>query len=218
MAAKTKGYCAVAVDMDGVLVDFCTPYAKLLKVGYPELKESAWNPPKSYDWDKKAGVPKDVINTVWESIKETRDFWVNLKFIPGKVELNDLYSLAESIPGYVITSRPDGYDYSIVSATGENLDNKGLCNLAVICSDKKELLVEPLGIRFFLDDKIENVVKVNEVMKEKCPDTYICAILDTPYNQHGLPEECVRVQSLGEFLDLVYAVCEKAGEEVNEGN
>lgn len=213
MAAKPKGYNSFAVDMDGVLVDFCTPYAKLLKVGYPELKESVWNPPKTYDWDKKAGVPKDVINTVWESIKETRDFWVKLKFIPGKKELNDLYSLGESIPGYVVTSRPDGYDYSIVSATQECLESKALPNLGVVCSDKKEMLVEPLGIRFFLDDKMDNVVKVNEVMKEKCDGMYICAILDTAYNQHGLPEECVRVQSLGEFLDLIYAVVEKENKD-----
>jgi uncharacterized HAD superfamily protein len=218
MAAKPRGYYAVGVDMDGVLVDFITPYAKLLKVGYPSLPEEAYTNPKTYNWDTRAGVPKDVINAVWESIKETRDFWVKLKFIPGKAELHDLYTLAEAIPVYVITSRPDGYDYSITSATSECLDNKNLPNLSVVCSDKKELLVEPLGLRFFIDDKLENVMKVSEKMTELCEDTCVCALLDTAYNQGPLPEGIQRVNSLGEFLDLIYAVLQNDGdvEEVKE--
>lgn len=214
MAPSKKEARALVFDMDGVLVDFNTAYAKKLHAIWPEFDIKVAKEPTTWKWDKAAGISKEVIDDAWEMIKEDKEFWPSLKPLVEKKTIEDIFNFSLVMPTYVITSRPDGYTYSIVDATVKSLENIGLPSLGVICADQKELLVEPIGIRFFIDDKMDNVTTVRDAIKR---DGAVVALLTAAYNEKEvLPEGVIRVASVDEFLELVYQVIVKEVENGDE--
>lgn len=193
-------YKAMGLDLDGVLADFSPAYLKLLR-RTEDLPVSA-KEMESFGWDRK--FSKEARNTAWEAIKEDRDFWAKLPCLVSKETLNTINQFGLYIPVYAITSRPNGYTYSVADATIRWLENNEIPNLGVIVASDKGALAEPLGLRYFLDDKIENVNTVAEATK--CEFPLIALLSKNPEDEKKLTKPAIRVESVDEFLGLTLAM------------
>lgn len=189
----------IGIDVDGVLACFFKAYedltvevagVDLFPARYPEVLPPTWNWPEHY------GYSDEVMKEVWNRIKTSPSYWMNLTALPGaRGLLKALNGSAHQI--YFITDRPSVSSFSAQKQTADWLARHGFDYPAVIISGKhatKGDVCKGLMIEAYLDDKGENLVDV----EEKSPNTR-AYILDYPYNEEF--DVSRRVYSLREFLE-----------------
>lgn len=211
---KSKREWAIGYDCDGVLASFDRSYVKLLKKLQPGIAPTG---DRTWDIGKWVGATKETENAAWETIKSSRQFWVDLEPLASKQEFEQISAFAEWMPSYIITSRPDGVTYSTVDSTIWWMEKHGITNLGAIVADDKAALVKPLGLRFYIDDKPEHVNDVAEVMNQYHSMPFVCAFIERPYTVGAeVSPLATRVRSVAEFLDVVYGMIKDQFEEEDE--
>ncbi len=195
----------IGIDIDGVLADFNSSYIMLLEElsGKPlRQPDDEW--PDHWNYDAELVGPL-IINEAWRHIHEEH-FWLGLdpteEYCETINELNRLHIDGHSI--YFLTNRPG--KWALVD-TVEWLEENGANDPEVIIAkDAHDKAAHALKrkIDFFLDDKPENCLAVNEV----CPNVYV---LDRPWNRTWDNKTIKRIQHPLEMLTDIQEVATKYG-------
>ena len=175
------------IDIDGCLADFCGGFTKLLKAQRDlPITYDVW------DWDKKAGYTKEERDKAWHQI-HTTDFWFELEPLDGALDaLDKLESMSENNDIYFITHRSGK---QAKQQTEDWLFQYGITTPTVLISGlDKTPLIESLELDFYVDDKLDNIVRA----KDTRADLYL---VDAPYNKPTNEGWIKRVKSVKEALD-----------------
>lgn len=172
----------IGMDVDGVLADFSSAFATLIRqqTGI-DAKHGPEGPP-SWHWHREAGVTKSQENKLWETIKLSHTFWVSLKPLPGAYEV---LRMLDALQGYYkaqtyfITARPGDWAHE---QTKRWLRTWGMADPQVLIAkspEEKALVARGLGLDCVVDDRLENV--------NACVEAKVQAFLvNRPYNQGNL--------------------------------
>lgn len=190
----------LALDLDGVFFDFCTPYADLLiEVDGVDRLPEGWrkDPEKhmpTWFWERHYGYTKEVEAEVWQKhILPSKDFWFKLKPLPYAretlAELNQLQKEGHEI--YYLSHR---HGETAMLQTQRSLYEHGIDYPSVILTGNKRDVIKALGIEFFVDDKLETV---NELWDMVGKHFYL---KDAPYNREGRLKEVKVIGSAKEAL------------------
>lgn len=182
----------LGLDVDGIFSNFSTGYAKVLTeetgIIFPDYSKVE---PETWYWEREAGVTKEQEAKVWERIKASPYFWLDLEPHEGAVDfLNKLNETFHEV--YFITDRPGHRSQDqTVQWLSYWIDSPSV----IISRHGKGVVCKAIGIEVYLDDKQENILDV----LEKSPLTD-CYMLNKPYNKelHGID---LAVKSLAEFGD-----------------
>ncbi len=191
----------VVIDVDGVLADFNTPFAKKLSevsgISLDQFTFTEWH------WYRKTGIDKALVTQVWDEICEPNsyaaaDFWLNL------APTRDAYQLIrwicdrplEYTPYFVTARSPVLYDFTFDWLK----DYFDLDRPRLIMSEHKGLICSGLDATHFIDDKYDNCLNV---LRMRGTSTLVC-VLDQPYNKPPDAHHYIRrLPSLRAFLELL---------------
>lgn len=190
----------VVIDIDGVIGDFNTPFAKKLSEfsGIPldQFTFTEWY------WYEKTGISKKLVSKAWDSIIEDPvgrwDFWFHrVAALPEVVDpLKDLIDSPIFNPIFVTARNPRTY-----VATYEWLRNRfGFPYPQLIMSQRKGFICEALNAFAFIDDKYENCL---DVLRMRGTSTLV-ALCDQPYNRSKVLHPYMhRLSGMHEFLAFI---------------
>lgn len=180
----------IAIDVDGVLADFVTPFAALLEAQTGKIIPL---PPTTWDFHYAAGITKAESRRAWEHITST-SFFFGLEEEPFAAEtlhlLDNLNENGHQV--YFITTRPGS---QAKLWTEEWLNSRGVfVPTVLIAKDEpaKGLLAKGLALDVFIDDKPENCAEVVKATRQQIiykgieTNTFVypCIYLvNRPYNQ-----------------------------------
>jgi len=193
----------LAVDIDGVLSNFCDAFAKILtdQTGMAFPKTSVdW--PECWDWDRAAGVTPEQETAAWKTVWGDAEFWLNLRMFPETqlvaTQLNYLSKIGHEV--VFITNR-----------AGERAKNQterwlygiGIDYPTVLLAANKIPLIRLLGIDFFIDDNLDTVNEVARVAEEEKLPVYGHVYLKAAaYNRTGRRGDLKVVDGVLEALRL----------------
>lgn len=187
----------VIFDIDGVLADFNTPFAKLLseRSGIPldQFTFTEWY------WYRKTGIDKKLVRQAWDDVvNNPADFWLNLKLINSPQTALDIMEIEDLglEPVFVTARNP-----KLRAITNEWLyERLGIRNPYLILSPKKGHICEALDAIAFLDDKYDNCLDVLRMRGTKT----LVALRDQPYNRSTPPDPYLhRLSGVREFCQLL---------------
>ena len=176
----------VACDLDGCLVCWNTPFAKLLiKAQGEDLLPPDWERTEPewvtcWDWPSHYGYTKISQELAWHEARESGDFWYRLPaYKEAQVVLDTLNDLvnADEIDLYFITQRSGS---RAKQSTEMWLYDRGLLNPTVLVTGNKIPVLKGLGTDFFIDDRLETVIQAHRAGLSK--GVYL---LDRPWNRAG---------------------------------
>lgn len=197
----------LGVDLDGVLANFTDAYAKLAteRTGIQFPKMSAdW--PRSWYWDRDAGVSKEDEKAIWQEITEGNTFWYRLEPLPGAHDtircLEKLVRQGHDV--YFITNR---MGRQAKTQTEQWLYNLGMNYPTVLVASDKLPIIKSLGIDFYIDDKPETVHEIAEANLDQMiagghPVVGKLYMKDMAYNRQYTELPFFRVNSLEEALKM----------------
>ena len=184
----------IGIDIDGVLADFTTDYIELLcEVSgvdrRPTSLYTTWQAP-CWGFEEGLGFSKKDINTTWEVIKLSDDFWFNLA--PLSPEIN-LHALANNDEVYFITTRVGKHVKHQTEQWLKEIHN--VLNPTVLISADKGAVARGLELDVFIDDRDKNLWSVKGARKQTQ-----CYVLDYPYNSGVDSTIATRIQQLSEII------------------
>ena len=149
----------VGVDIDDVLVDFVGAF----RIEAERILGRDFSSPPG-DWHfKNWNVSKKEIHRVWDEIKDTTNwFFLNTWSYPDVPK--NLPWLTENHEVYFITSRIETAGSTIKRQSEMQLDEIGVNYPTVIVTTKKGAISSVLDLQVFIDDKIDNLLQVQESM------------------------------------------------------
>src|SRR6266568_4553321 len=180
----------IGLDIDGVLANFFTSYelAFIKVTGRDLFGYNRWPNyvPVGWDWPTMFGYTDQETSQVWSYIIETKDFWVNQGILPGLVQARRLVAGRHDL--YFITDRPGkGAKFATewwLRGVGR-FDNPTV----LISRNGKGPIVAGLGLEIYIDDKVENILSVQECLPE-C-HAYLAPIY--PYSEnHPKFRQCLK--------------------------
>jgi 5'(3')-deoxyribonucleotidase len=151
----------VALDIDGVLADFISPFVQIL-----EARSGAAVDIESVTDPNFANYPYLSRELIRECIMEVSDdprFWRGLAPLPAAAEWEALDLLSREDRLVFVTHRYEREHYSIHDVTCEWLREHGVTEPVVyFTQNAKSALVDQLGVKLFVDDRHENCRDVAE--------------------------------------------------------
>jgi uncharacterized HAD superfamily protein len=205
----------IGFDIDGVLADFVTAYqdAFVRLTGRNTFLPGDNLDPPEWNWPTLRGYTKEETSAVWEHIKSSSDFWLNLQEDPGCSTLRTLlYTLEREHEVYYITSR---MGQRVKRQTEiwliEHLRYPAITNVyptvLIVGHRVKGIVARALQLDVYIDDNMDNV---NDCAHD-APHTRTY-LLNRAYNQRT-PKACEmasihRVETVGTMFDA----------EIAEGN
>lgn len=192
----------IGFDIDGVLADFCTAYEHevvAMAGGVNLFQPWAMNVgPVTWNWPEHYGYTKEIVSAVWNKIKASNDFWLNLSALP-EMDLFAAwhYQMRGNHEMYFVTARP-GREVKLQTELWlrQRLSLEYNENITVLISDQKGMICRALNLDMYVDDKAENVQSVMDQSVTTNP-----YLIDRAYNRHMNPGR--RIASLEEFLATV---------------
>lgn len=185
----------IGIDVDGVLADFVEGFRPLARrvTGKPcEGDQKLWD---FNDW----GLTEEDISTCWNHLKNTANFWMDLNPYPDAYLVTPL---SKDHTLYFITTRVPTKGSSVEYQTAAWIYTYfGILYPTVIVTKHKGRVARALELDAFIDDKKENLYNI----AYRSPSTKLY-IRSHSYNEDGFklsPEQCTRVASFGEFVELV---------------
>ena len=194
----------IGFDVDGVLAAFIPAYQRLviehaggLNLFHPgdDKEPPVWN------WPELRGYGKVTVGKVWDTIKTSHDFWMNLGEAPGCSTLRMvILDLLRRHEVYFITNRM-GHNAKWQTEQWLRI-HLGIDLPTVLLTADKGLVARALSLDCYIDDYIYNAFGVIE----QSPRTRMY-LLDLPYNRVSPGEESwragqyMRVKTVGAFLD-----------------
>lgn len=145
----------VALDIDGVLADFISPFIRVLEArsGGTVDFESVTDPNFAHYPFLSAEMIKECIMEVSDS----PHFWRNLSPLPNVEQWKILDGLSREERLVFVTHRYEREHYSIHDVTCEWLRRHGVSQPVVyFTQNPKSKLVDKLGAKLFVDDRHEN--------------------------------------------------------------
>jgi len=193
----------VGIDLDGVIFNFSKKFSEYCNKRFGDRCPIITDRTVVTDWhwEKWYSITKEEINLVWKDVEASQNFWQKLPLI-NRHEFDALrisfnkYDRKTNIVTYFITAR--------IPSAGNNLHEQCINSLTqyhwkipqVILSSEKGNIVKDLNIKYFIDDKAENCIDVNE----KNPECKVY-IMDAQYNKHLTSANIKRTSSLYHFIN-----------------
>ena len=145
----------VALDIDGVLADFISPFVRVLEArsgGSVDL-ESVTDP----NFAHYPCLSAEMIRECILEVSDTPRFWRDLSPLLDLEQWKLLDALSREERLVFVTHRYEREHYSIHDVTCEWLRRHGISRPVVyFTQDPKSKLVERLGAKLFVDDRYEN--------------------------------------------------------------
>lgn len=193
----------IAVDLDGVVCDFVKIFSEYANKLFGDrcYVINDISKVKDWHWEKWYPLTTKEVNLVWDDIRKTTDFWTKL----------DVYNLQQwnyfvekinsfkHINVYFLTSRDKTNGSTVARQSADWLIKNGFKYPFVIETNQKEEFIKNLDIKFFIDDKAENLISV----KNYNPSCIVYA-QDAPYNEEKLKVsniEYIKTSGLKKFID-----------------
>ncbi len=180
----------MALDIDGVLADFVSPFVQILEArsgGSVDL-ESVTDP----NFAHYPRLPAETIRECVLEVSDTPRFWRDLSPLPDPPQWEILDGLSRENRLVFLTHRYEREHYSIHDVTCEWLRRHGVSRPVVyFTQDPKSILVEKLGAKLFVDDRYENCRDVADNTDA------IVLMPHRPYNRTGEHPRVIRIQNLG---------------------
>jgi uncharacterized HAD superfamily protein len=137
------------------------------------------------------GYSNEEIKRVWKDISNDKTFWLTLS--PYKDTYNFISALSRyNNDFYFITSRPGK---TAKLQTELWLDKFSTQPLTVLISSEKGLCAKALKLDYYIDDKTENCIDVDENSSTKC------FMLAQPWNRQIYGIE--RINSIMKFMEVI---------------
>lgn len=177
----------IGVDLDGVLADFNSAYAKLMN---ERIATSFLIPadPQTWYWERAAGVVKEQEDSIWDYIRNNPLWWGQLPMYNTTInDLNAINKLSDDV--YFITNRPNG---KLPSQWW--LEERGSKQSTVLLTKQKGVIAKGLDLSCIIDDMEDNLRSVRNFS----PRTK-CYLFDRPWNQETRGFQ--RVSSVSEMLE-----------------
>lgn len=187
--SRFKEIECIGVDVDDVLADFVSRF-KTLSIAHTGKPEDYWTDP--VDWEfSNFGYSPDEFKFLWWVVASTDNFWLSLDKLPYTSQLTKM-----RFHPIFITSRLQTKGDSTELQTATWLREKfGIEYPTVLRSDNKGELAKILGLRAFIDDKVENC----EAVRIHAPDCRVY-LKDRSHNKDFYHEKIQRVDSFDAFI------------------
>jgi uncharacterized HAD superfamily protein len=151
----------VALDIDGVLADFISPFVQLLESRSGSVVDLGTVTDPNF-----ANYPllsRELIRDCIMEVSDDPHFWRRLAPMPTAAEWNALDALSREGRLVFVTHRYEREHYSIHDVTCDWLRDQGVSKPVVYFTQSvKSKLVEKLGVKLFVDDRHENCRDVAE--------------------------------------------------------
>ena len=186
----------IGIDLDDVLVDFISEYVKISNSlwGVPTLNTE----PIDWEWSN-FNMTKEQHSAIWQKIRDTRNFWMNLGRAKG-VSSHNVRALAKIHDLVFITARipTKGYSVQQQAATWLSLE-LGLKYPTVIEESEKGPLAAALHLGYFIDDRPKNCIEIMNAVP-----TCGVYLKDSSHNlSYKVPLEINRVKNFNKFAEFV---------------
>lgn len=186
----------IGIDLDDVLVDFISEYIKISNMlwGVPALDAQ----PIDWEWSN-FPVAKEQHGKIWEKIKNTRNFWLNLERAKG-VSSQSMRALAKHHDLLFITARVPSKGFSVQQQSAAWLSmNLGLKYPTVIEESNKGPLAAALRLDYFIDDRPKNCLEILGAVP-----TCLVYLKGSSHNaSYKAPKSITRVKDFNEFAETV---------------
>lgn len=146
----------IGIDLDGVLADFNSAFWKIV-ARQTGLDVAGFHPEAWFG--KPPGISDADVDRAWKEIKDTPNWWLGLRKLPGTSLLPDLY---EKCRCYFITHRiQDGRGLPIDQQSALWLTTAFGLKAPTVLDEKDKLsIVKVLKLNAFIDDKPETVREI----------------------------------------------------------
>ena len=185
----------IGIDLDDVLVDFISSYTQFAHemFGVPEGIL-----PVDWDWSN-YGLTKEQHTKIWDRIKNTRNFWLNLKRAKGVTSQN-LRTLAKHHDLLFITARVPTKGFSVQHQAAAWLSLElGLEYPTVIEEVNKGPLAAALHMDYFIDDRPKNCLEILSAVP-----TCLIYLKESSHNaSYKAPKSITRVKDFNTFAEEV---------------
>lgn len=186
----------IGIDLDDVLADFIGEYIRLANVMYGE--GSMEDIPTDWEWSN-FKLSKEQHTKIWDKIKSTRNFWLNLKRTKGVTSQN-LRSLAKMHDLVFITARVPTKGFSVQQQSAAWLSLElGLKYPTVIEEKDKGPLASALYLDYFVDDRPKNCLEIKKAVPN-CKVYLKAAGHNFGYEE---PVDITRVKDFNEFAEII---------------
>ena len=185
----------IGIDMDGVLGDFTHSFLEVSRhiLGKPDVGSVPSN------WDFTNLLSKEEMNKTWDAVKNTRNFWLNLRREKG-VTSQRLRDLAKNNDLIFITARAHTKGYSVQQQSAAWLALEfGLKWPTVIEEYNKGPLAAALHLDYFVDDRPSNCLEIQSAVPT-C-SVFLRSLLHNEDFQ--APKSLPRVKDFNEFADII---------------
>ncbi len=173
----------LGIDIDGCLANFNSSYIDIIVevTGvnlFPEGCKDDVAFPTTWNYELDNGYTKEQVKKVWDEIVHNTKFWEKLEAYPDTKEtIKELNRLAKKNHDVYFLTHRMGKNAKLQTETW--LYNHGMNYPTVLLTGDKGPVLNNLGIKFFVDDKLETV---NDIMRQGL-DTQHFYLIDRPYNQ-----------------------------------
>jgi hypothetical protein len=209
----------IGFDIDGVLASFEHGAAPLMTriegtnlfpKGFPGNMD-----PPVWEWPEYFGHSSETVKKMWEVIRTSPTFWLNLPATDNAATLRLLWkSIAPKHDIYFITARPGDtakrqtelwlLDHIVLPCVkpatgwGDGTVLPLTKTPTVLISHHKGLCAAALDLDCYIDDHAKNALAVRE-----CNPKTRCYLLNKDYNREvNVPSSIQRVDTLGEMFDF----------------
>lgn len=186
----------IGIDLDDVLVDFISEYIRISNsmYGVPALDAQ----PIDWEWSN-FPLTKEQHGKIWDKIKNTRNFWLNLDRAKGVTSQN-MRALAKLHDLVFITARVPSKGFSVQQQSAAWLSlNLGLKYPTVIEESNKGPIAAALHLDYFVDDRPKNCLEIKAAVPS-CK----CFLKESSHNlSFQAPDDLVRVRDFNEFAKIV---------------
>lgn len=221
----------IGFDIDGVLADFVSAYQDkfIALTGRNTFAAGDRRDPPEWNWPTLRGYTAEETSAVWEDIKKSHTFWLNLSEDRGCSTLRQmLMELEHKHEVYFLTSRPGlrskrQTELWLWDHLGYHRTPNVYPTVGIAAYRQKGHLVKGLELDCYIDDNTDNANDVawgtvpgvldyalkregQELDLTAAPRTRVY-LLNRTYNKDGeLHKDVVRVDSVGQMFDKEIAL------------
>lgn len=207
----------IAVDLDGVTCNFVKIFSEHANKLFGDRCYiiNDVSKVKDWHWEKWYPITEKEVFFVWDDIRKTKDFWTKLEVynLQQWEYFTEKINFHKNINVYFLTSREQTKGSTVARQSAEWLIKNGIKYPFVIETHQKEKFIENLNIKFFIDDRAENLISV----KNYNPSCIVYA-QDAPYNQEKLVIaniDHIKTNGLRKFIDSVIEYTMKKQYEID---
>ncbi|HET7006195.1 MAG TPA: hypothetical protein VFK65_11915 [Candidatus Binatia bacterium] len=187
----------IALDIDGVLADFVTPFLQLLerRVGGPSIDPASITDP---NFNHHPFLTRELIYDCMVDASYDPEFWRVLAPLPSVQQWRSLSQISRDNEVVFITHRWVRDTYDINHVTCQWLRDHGIDNPVVhFTQDLKSLLVKQMNVELFVDDRHENCQDVATQTEA------VVMMPHRPYNRSFAHPRVQRIQDLDALFEYL---------------